>query len=386
MLGKTSVSKMLTVCALLLLIGVLVGQAPAQRKPPFDALEGLDPVMLVQGKEVQGEMNLTVTRGEFRYYYANAANKATFEQDPTRYEIQANGECARMGAPVYGTPDLYSVYQGLIYIFGSGECKKRFDAAPEKYFPSKSEAGTKAALTPEALQKGRALIEKAVIAMGGAARLDGLTSYEEKSSGLQTRRQGDVEIKYGLTLIFPGHSRLERAMPDFNNPSVMRRMALVVTPNESFIIAPNGVQPANEMIRLDQEREIRRRPLSILRARKGADFKPSAMGGGKVGDATVEQVAIAMDGASYMLGIDPATGRLLSLTYERRGPEGNFGQFVQVFSDFRAVDGLTLPFKTTGAFNGRPWKEQSSTVEAVTLNGKVDPALFEKPQPSKPQQ
>lgn len=386
MLGKTSVIKVLTFCALLTLSGVLVGQASAQSKPPFDALEGLDPVMLVQGREAQGEMNLTVTRGQFRYYFANAANKATFEQDPTRYEIQANGACSRMGAPVYGTPDLYSVYQGRIYIFGSGECKKRFDAAPEKYFPSKSDATAKAALTPEALQKGQALIEKAVTAMGGAARLDGLTSYEEKSAGLQGRRQGDVEIKYGLTLIFPDRIRLERAMPDFNDSSVMRRMALVVTPNESFIVAPNGVQAVNDVIRLDQEREIRRRPLSILRARKNADFKPAAVGSGKVGEATVEQVAIALDGTNYILGIDPATGRLLSLAYERRGPEGNFGQFVHEFSDFRTVDGLTLPFKTAGAFNGQPWKEQSSTVEAVTLNGKVDPALFEKPQSNKPQQ
>src|SRR4030095_10544425 len=129
MLVKTSVSKVLTVCALLLLSGVLVAQAPAKSKPPFDALEGLDPVMLVQGKEVQGEMNLTVTRGQFRYFFANAANKATFEQDPARYEIQLNGPCARMGPPVYGNADLFTVYQGRIYIFGSGECKKRFDVA-----------------------------------------------------------------------------------------------------------------------------------------------------------------------------------------------------------------------------------------------------------------
>src|SRR5262249_49839726 len=118
MLGKTSVRKVLSLCALLLLRGVLVGQSSAQSNAPCDALAGLDPVMLVQGREAQGEMNLTVTRGQFRYYFANAANKATFEQDPTRFEIQANGACSRMGAPVNGTPDLYSVYQGRIYIFG----------------------------------------------------------------------------------------------------------------------------------------------------------------------------------------------------------------------------------------------------------------------------
>jgi hypothetical protein len=36
-------------------------------------------------------------------------------------------------------------------------------------------------------------------------------------------------------------------MPDFNNPSATRQMTLVITPRESFTIAPNGVQPVNEV-------------------------------------------------------------------------------------------------------------------------------------------
>jgi YHS domain-containing protein len=386
MLGKMYVSKVLFVCALLLLSGVLASQASAQQKPPLDALEGLDPVMLVQGKEVQGELSITVTRGQFRYFFANTANKTSFEQDPTRYEIQGNGECARMGAPVYGNADLFTVHQGRIYIFGSGECKKRFDAAPGKYLPAKSEANAKAALTPEALKQGQALIEKAVAAVGGAARIDGITSYQEKSTTLQPRRQSEVEIKNNLALLFPDRLRLERVMPDFNDPATIRQMAVVITPKESFTVAPNGVQPLNDVARLDQEREIKRRPLSILRARKSAEFKPVAVGSDKVGETTVEQVAVELDGISYTLGIDPATGRWLSLSYQRRGPDGTFGQFVQEFSDFRTVDGLTLPFKIGASFNGQPWKGQAATIEAITINGKVDPALFEKPQPSKPQQ
>ncbi|MCI0391285.1 MAG: hypothetical protein MOB07_21295 [Acidobacteria bacterium] len=385
MLGKTYVSRMSFLCALLLMSAVFVGQAAAQQRPPQDALEGLDPVMLVQGKEVQGEMNITVTRGQFRYMFASAANKAIFEQDPARYEIQLNGECARMGAPVYGNPDLFTVYQGRIYIFGSGGCKKRFDAAPENYLEAKSADKPKAALTPEALQKGQSLIDKAVAAAGGAAQIDGVTSYQEKSTVLQARQQDDVEIKNNLTVLFPDRIRLDRAMPDFNNPSVTRRMALVITPSEAYGIAPNGVQPIPEAVRIDQERGIKRRPLSILRARKSANFKPAAGGNGKVGETPVEQVAVELDGTSYTLGIEPATGRLLGLSYQRRGPEGIYGQFIQVFSDFRTVDGLTLPFKITATFNGQPWKEQSSTIEAITINSKVDPALFEKPQPGKPQ-
>jgi hypothetical protein len=72
--GKTFVNKLLFVCALLSLGGALAGRTYAQQQP-VDALEGLDPVLLAQGKEAQGEMNMTVTRGQFRYMFANAATR-----------------------------------------------------------------------------------------------------------------------------------------------------------------------------------------------------------------------------------------------------------------------------------------------------------------------
>src|SRR4030095_6903482 len=98
-----------------------------------------------------------------------------------------------------------------------------------------------------------------------------------------------------------------------------------------------------------------------------------------VGETAVERVTVELTGARYTLSIDPATGRILSLSYKTRGPRGAFGQFVQSFSAFRAVDGLTLPFKVTATFEGRPWKDQSSTIESIVINGAIDAALFEKP-------
>lgn len=356
-------------------------QTPAQDAVPV--LEGLDPVMLVQGKEVQGDLKITVTRGKFQYLFANAENKAAFEKDPARYEIQMDGACARMGSPVTGNPDLYTVHEGRIYIFGTEDCKKRFVAAPENYLEAKNGGRPKTAVTPEAVTKGKSLIERAVVAMGGAARIDGLTGYQEKSTALQTRRQGDVEVKTNLTILFPALIRSEQTMPDWNNPSAIRQMAIVITPNQVFGIMGGDARPLPNSARIDQEKELKRRLLSILRARRSVN--PAAIGGGKVGETAVEQVAVEIDGASHTLSIDPATGRILSLSSWRRGPQGNFGQFVQAFSDFRIVDGLTLPFKITSTFDGKPWKEQSPTVDQISINGKIDPALFEKPKANKAQ-
>ena len=96
-------------------------------------------------------------------------------------------------------------------------------------------------------------------------------------------------------------------------------------------------------------------------------------------ETAVEQVAIEIDGVSHILSVASSTGLILSLSSRRRGPEGNFGQFLQEFSDYRITGDLMLPFKVTATFNGQPWKEQSPTIEAITINGKLEPALFEKP-------
>jgi YHS domain-containing protein len=375
--GRRRKSLPTAIVAIVLLLSAVSAYSQSSARDVAPVLEGLDPVMLVQGKEVQGDLKISVTRGKFQYLFANADNKASFEKDPARYEIQLDGACARMGAPVTGNPDLYTVHQGRIYIFGSEECKKRFDAAPQNYLETANEVASKPAVTREAAKKAKALIETAVAAMGGASRIDGLISYQEKSTTAQTRRQGDVEVKTSLTVAFPDRIRFEQVMPDWNDSSKVRQVTMVISAGEVFGIMGGVARQLPDSARIGQEKEVNRRLLSILRARKS--LNAAAIGSGKIGETLVEQVAIEIDHASYTLGIDPATGRILSLSAWRRGPEGNFGQFVQTFSDFRAVDGLTLPFKITGTFNSQPWKEQSPTVETIAVNRKIDPALFEKP-------
>jgi hypothetical protein len=160
-------------------------------------------------------------------------------------------------------------------------------------------------------------------------------------------------------------------------------MSIVIMPGQVFGIMAGDSRALPDSVRVDQEKDLKRRPLSILRARK--NVSPAAIGNGNVGGSAVEQVAIEIDGVRHIVGIDPATGRISSLSYRRRGPDGSFGQFVQVFSDFREVGGLTLPFKVNATFNGQPWKEQSPTIGEIVVNAKIDPALFERPNTAKTQ-
>lgn len=343
--------------AIIVVLGFATAAAHAQSSRPDTVipLEGLDPVMLTQGKEVQGDMKFTVTRGQFQYLFASVENKTTFEKDPARYEIQLNGSCARMGAPTTGNPDLYYVHNGHIYIFGSEECQTRFKAAPEKYL--EVSAPPKPAASDEMVKRGHELLAKAVAALGGGSKLDQLVSYKRTE-------QRENEVKNILVLVFPDSLRQETIRPNFTLTSV-------ISPAESFFIVNNSVRSMPEANRAATFKDLHHDLLVLLRARTRADFK--AWAGSE--EKTVE---IELPEFTTTLGIDAETGRVVNQSYRGRGPGGVLGQIVINYSDYRTVEGLSLPFKTTATFDGQPFPALSATVEAITINGQVDPASFKK--------
>jgi YHS domain-containing protein len=320
-------------------------------------LEGLDPVMLSQGKEVQGDMKYKVMRGRFEYIFANAENKATFEKDPSRYEIQLDGHCARMGAPTTGNPDLYTVHKERIYIFGSEECQTLFKAAPEKYL--EVPAAPKSPPTAEMVKRGQELIAKAVEALGGGSKLDHLQT-------LQRKELRGNQVKNSLTLAFPDSLRVETIRPNFTVVSV-------ITPSESFFVVNNGARAMSEGNRASIYKELYHEPIVLLRARSQPDFNAWLNSNGT-------NIDVELAGFTTTLGIEFATGRVVSQTYRGRGPGGVVGQIVINYSDFRSVEGFSLPFKTTATFDGQPLPALSSTIEAITINSQIDPSTFKKPQ------
>jgi putative intracellular protease/amidase/YHS domain-containing protein len=103
-------------------------------KPQGDALalKGLDPVALVAGRQVKGKDEFSVSSDGFRYVFVDATNKAKFEKEPRRYGIQFHGHCAMM-TQARALPDLFTVYKGRIYGFGSEGCRESFEKEPERY-------------------------------------------------------------------------------------------------------------------------------------------------------------------------------------------------------------------------------------------------------------
>lgn len=346
--------------------------ARAQTAPSKEALDGIDPVILLtQGKEVSGKADLKVVRDKFEYLFATPETKAAFEKTPEQYQIQLGGMCARMGGGVTGNPADYAVVDGKIYIFGSDDCHKKFVAAPARFLPKPVPPMPSSAAV---LSQGRALIERAVKAIGGAEKLDAITTYVESSSQVQKRPTGDVPTTLRTMWRFPGEVRLERTM---TLPDRTATSANLITPAGAWFIGQGRVYPQSPEGRAASERELGRQLVPLLRARREVDFKAASLGASTVDGVQVDSVRVRQGAVDVTLAIDKASGLIRRISFTGRGFESEIGDYTLVLGDYRDVSGLRLPFSERALFNGAPDTILSRTLDAITINAPLDAALFQ---------
>ena len=235
--------------------------------------------------------------------------------------------------------------------------------------PGSTGATAGAAPSADAKAKGQALVAKAVEGLGGAAALDGVKSYVANGQTTVKTPQGEFTLQTKETLVMPDRFRQDLTLP-------MGAMTVVIAGTEAFMITPQGEQPMPASMRQQAEEQLARVPLLLLRQRTQPGFEAVAAGEGKSGDTATALLAVTFKGRTSTLGIDPQSGRVLTVSFRGPGPDGVPGDMVHTFSDFRPASGLTLAFAQSSTLNGEP--SATSTVATVTLNEAVDEALWKR--------
>lgn len=347
---------------------------PARQAAPVEALDGVDVVRLVTtGKEVFGTGVHRSAYEGMDYLFESAETKTIFDRDPARYAVQMGGLCAYMGGTVTGNPSNYVVHDGRIYIFGTDNCRKAFLASPARYLPPPA---LPLPSDPRARERGLALIDRVVTAHGGA-RLDAMRSYVEAFSTKQPRPTGAVTIRTTLSWTFPGGARMERTVPLQQGPM---SMATLLTPDAAWQFSPDGrARAARDASLPSLQLEMGRQLLPLLRTRRASGTEVAALEPATVEGVTVERVRIVRSGLDVILQLDGAAGRAHSLVYVARGPGNGYGSIMVMYGDFRPVEGLVVPFRETGTFDGQPDAALSRTLDRVEVDPSLDPSLFRAP-------
>jgi len=123
---------------LLLFVALLAGSVHAE-DPPTLVLDGLDPIVLLGGKEKKGSPDLHFDHEGFRYRFVTEENRKAFAADPEKYRVHGAGSCIVIPSAT-AEPDVFTVYDGRIYILGSWGCVEKFDENPEQYLSQETGA------------------------------------------------------------------------------------------------------------------------------------------------------------------------------------------------------------------------------------------------------
>lgn len=137
-------AKRILVLSVLALTCLTVAMGSIQKNCDFDknrdegepqlAINGLDPVLLVAGKEVTGKEDYTAVHAGFLYHFANRDNRSAFVSDPESYGVQMHTFCPiRHDLP--GRANIFIVHEGRIYLFNSEQCLDSFHDQMTNWVP-----------------------------------------------------------------------------------------------------------------------------------------------------------------------------------------------------------------------------------------------------------
>jgi hypothetical protein len=231
-------------------------------------------------------------------------------------------------------------------------------------------------VSESAAKEGKQLLSRIVENLGGKAKIAKVHDMQTKGQvSTQDPTGQGVTMDILTAVVFPDHVAQQVDAP-------FGRLVMVATPAGAFLVGPQGTSDLPPELRDQLLRQILR--VSLFLAQKAADPKLVVAPDGveKIGEVEARILDLSYPGVRVRWFVDPKNGQILRSSHMEEGPDGRQMTVVSDFSDFRLVDGYSIPFHLDVNTNGN--KEQTLLLETIKVNAGVDPRQFEKPIPPTP--
>jgi outer membrane lipoprotein-sorting protein len=229
-------------------------------------------------------------------------------------------------------------------------------------------AGQQSAIAPQEGEKAQALLEQVITAKGGLDKLRGIKTIVAKQTLINPDAPGRATTTVNY-LQYPDRFRIE------TNPGD----AAVITAydgTEAWMKDPRAVRAAPEQVAKEARATLRRDAIALLLAAKDGKLTPRILPDVKDPAGHVDH-ALEISGTDLnpvILYIDPSTNLIRKQVFTADAPGRPIVE--EQFSDYRAVDGVQIPF--TASRKAGPVTLERKVTD-VKFNTPLDPALFKRP-------
>lgn len=220
---------------------------------------------------------------------------------------------------------------------------------------AKSDAGS--------LARGKQLLERAQQAMGGAGKLAAVKDATQIVELALEPAAGGFKVKEVSMYLAPDQLRQEQELP-------FGKIIVYTDGKTGWLSTPQGVQPMPAEILKQAQGELFRELFAVMLSDRDPSRTVNA-----VGENAIE-ISAANGGLRLTIDFDPATGLPAREVYTEPGQNGAPAETTDIFSDWREVAGIKLPFKAIQQENGMKMLE--ATVSEYRINSGLAAAELSK--------
>jgi len=214
------------------------------------------------------------------------------------------------------------------------------------------------------------LIRRVVQAKGGVEALKAVRTVVVDADMSVNTARGPTIIPTKTYVAYPDKFRVDATFAG-------QQSIQAYNSGSAWVKDPAGVSAAPPAMRDDFAATVRRDTFPLLIAAAEGRLMVRLLPDEAKDGAMVKVVEVSGSGLNPMrLYIDRGY-RIVRQTYSTPGPDGRPAQAEELFSDYRKVNGIDVPFKASVLRNGQQILER--TLKSVTFNTAVDPMLFQQP-------
>lgn len=204
------------------------------------------------------------------------------------------------------------------------------------------------------------VVRKAIDAHGGAAVLKKFTAGTSKLVGIIHAPAGEIGFNGTLAFAVPGKTRLEMSIDAFGQKV---ELVQVVNGDKARQTENGKAADLTPAVRAELKESAAVHELSqlvpLLDATKYTlTAEPDATVGGVASAVVLVKKAGTKDARLYF---DRMTGRLAGMRRAGLNPDGKEVDELTVFSDFKLVEGMTVPMKSAVTHDGKPFLDVTVT-------------------------
>jgi len=225
--------------------------------------------------------------------------------------------------------------------------------------------------TPEAMSAGRALLAAAAKTAGGAA-LAGIKTIDVTGQGKLFQDGATEDVELHLQVSYPDHMRLDMKLPEATlTQGFDGSVGWLALPGHISEVAPDALNELRRSILLTGA-------VGVVNAAQAGTLEVQFLGEEEVEGKKTMAALWRSPSGPVRLHVDAGSHFLVAARFISGSPQGP-AETLQVWDDYRDVEGVQFPFHTVTYQNGV--RHSEIFVQQVRLNQPMDGATFAKPAP-----